>query len=78
MTAERIGRSEGRKEGRKEGREEGRTEGMRELLLLQGNKRFGAPDDEARAALVRITSVEALEKLAERLLDVGNWQELLQ
>jgi hypothetical protein len=68
-TAERIGRKEGRKEGR--------AEGMRELLLLQGSKRFGAPDDQTKAALEQITAVKTLQLLAARLLDVESWQELL-
>jgi hypothetical protein len=80
-TAERIGRKEGRKEGRAEGRVEGRVEGrmegMRELLLLQGSMRFGAPDDQTKAALEQITMLETLQQLAARLLVVESWQELL-
>ncbi len=55
----------------------GRTEEARKLLLRLGGKRFGAPDAQSRTALEAITSLEALEQLAERLLEAESWQELL-
>jgi predicted transposase YdaD len=60
-----------------EGRAEGRAEEARNLLLRQGSKRFGPPDDRAAAALGAVADVERLERLAERLLDVATWDELL-
>jgi predicted transposase YdaD len=60
-----------------EGRAEGRITEARAILLRQGQKRFGPPTAEMRAALEAITSIERLELLAERLLDVESWQELL-
>ncbi|MCS6861010.1 MAG: DUF4351 domain-containing protein [Abditibacteriales bacterium] len=60
-----------------EGRTEGKTREARTILLLQGTKRFGPPSEETRAALEAITSVERLEYLAQRLLDVSSWEELL-
>jgi hypothetical protein len=50
---------------------------LRNVLLLQGNEKFGPPDDETRAALERIAEVEELEKLAVRFVNAGSWQELL-
>jgi hypothetical protein len=76
-TAERIGRKIGRKEGREEGREEGRVQEARMLLLRLGSKRFGDPGEQVRVALEAISSLEALEKLADSLLEAENWNELL-
>jgi hypothetical protein len=59
------------------GRAEGRLTEARAILLRQGQKQFGPPAEEVRAALQAITSIERLERLAERLLDVESWQELL-
>lgn len=50
----------------------------RQMLLRQGRKLFGPPDDATAAALNAIGDVEKLEELGERILDVGSWQELLQ
>jgi predicted transposase YdaD len=58
--------------------EEGRAEGSRHMLLRLGRKHLGEPDAATLTQLQAITDVERLERLGERLLDVGNWQELLQ
>ena len=60
-----------------EGRVEGRGQEARGLLLRLGRKRFGEPDAVTIARLERITSLEVLEALSERLLDVESWAELL-
>jgi hypothetical protein len=52
-------------------------EEARAILLRLGTKRFGPPTDPTRSALEAITSVEHLEQLNERLLDVESWDELL-
>jgi predicted transposase YdaD len=65
------------REGREEGREEGRVEEARAILLRQGTKRFGPPSEQARTALEATRSIERLELLTERLLDVESWEELL-
>jgi predicted transposase YdaD len=56
---------------------EGRVEEALAILLRLGNRRFGPPSDEARAALEAITDIERLEALTERVLDVESWDELL-
>ena len=61
----------------KEGEAKGRAEGERDVILLQGRKRFGAPDAKTVAALEAIAERETLERLAERLLEVESWNELL-
>ena len=57
--------------------EEGEAKGERNLILLQGRKRFGEPDAATLAALEAIASTERLEQLGERLLEVESWAELL-
>ena len=60
------------------GRAEGHAEGERRLLLLFGESRFGPPDDDAtRARLEAITDADVLERLAQRLVTVSSWSELL-
>lgn len=65
-------------EGRAEGRTAGRAEGVQRVLLCQGRKKFGEPDEATRLALAGITDLEHLDRLSERLLEVATWQELLQ
>jgi predicted transposase YdaD len=60
-----------------EGREEGRAEGERKVLIRQGTKKFGPPDERSRSALEGITDLSRLEVLAERLLDASGWEDLL-
>jgi predicted transposase YdaD len=57
--------------------EEGRMEEARTIVLRQGTKRFGPPSTAVRTSIEAITGIERLETLADRLLDVENWEELL-
>ena len=65
------------REGRTEGRTEGRLAEARALLLRQGTHKFGPPTRGERSRLSAVRSLERLEALAERLLDVQSWEELL-
>ncbi len=59
-------------------RAEGRVEGIREMVYRMGRQKFGkAPLKKHQKALEAITDLAGLEALAERLLDVGSWNELL-
>lgn len=69
---------EGRAEGFKKGRAEGRAEAAREIVLRLGTRRFGPPDDQARAALAAVTDLRRLQRLTDRVLDAGGWDELLR
>ncbi len=69
--------AEGEAKGRAEGKTEGRAEEARSLVLRLGSRRFGAPGPDVEAALAAIGSVDRLEHLAERLLEVESWDELL-
>ncbi len=64
-------------EGEASGLSKGETRGERNLILRIGHKRFGTPDAATVAALEAITSLDTLEQLAERLLEVETWDELL-
>ena len=63
--------------GLKQGLSQGRSEGQKNLLLRQGTRRFGAPTPETIAALGAIADVAQLERLAERMLDAKDWDDLL-
>ncbi|MFO0954490.1 MAG: hypothetical protein U0835_25685 [Isosphaeraceae bacterium] len=71
------GRQMGREEGREKGREEGRLEAERRVLLRQGSRRFGPPDDATRARVEAIKDPAALEAILDRVLDASSWEELL-
>jgi hypothetical protein len=67
---------------RAQGREEGRAEGGRamgrSLLLRQGRQKFGkAPTKKQQKVLEAIDDPAQLEALAERLLGVDSWDDLL-
>lgn len=49
----------------------------RKLILRQGQKRFGPPDEAVATAMRAIDDLERLERLSDRLLDVTSWSELL-
>ncbi len=57
--------------------DEGRVEALQEVILSQGRKRFGPPDDATTATLTAIEDVDRLKFLSNRLHDVESWQELL-
>jgi hypothetical protein len=60
-----------------EGRDQGRVEGARSVLLRQGRRKFGPPDQATEALLAGIDDLDRLERLGERLVEVSTWQELL-
>jgi hypothetical protein len=60
-----------------EGRAKGAVEGERNVLMIMGRKKFGAPPPEREAALAAITDRARLERMAERILDATGWDDLL-
>ena len=56
---------------------EASVEEARNLLLRIGRKRFGEPDEDTLATFEAITTLERLERLADRLLDAENWNDLM-
>jgi predicted transposase YdaD len=63
----------------RKGRDEGLITGEQKILVRQGTKRFGAPDNTVLAAIEAIRDVQQLERLSERILDpdVRDWNSLL-
>ena len=55
----------------------GEAKSAREILMRLGRKRFGEPTEGIVQALEAITSAEALQDMAVRLLEVESWEELL-
>jgi predicted transposase YdaD len=64
-------------QGREEGREEGRAEGEHRLIMRLGSGRLGAPDEVTRSQIERITDIDTLERLFDRVQTVSSWAELL-
>jgi len=56
---------------------QGKLEELRRVLTLQGRKRFGPLDAKTATVIEDAMDIEHLEKLAQRLLEVSSWQELL-
>jgi hypothetical protein len=63
----------------RKGRNEGRVCEAQRMLLIQGEIRFGAPDDRIRGAVEAIRDLEHLERLYLRILDtnIHDWEGLL-
>jgi hypothetical protein len=55
----------------------GRAEEARRVLLLQGEQKFGPPDDATRAAIETIGDLTKLEEFLMRFVNAGSWHELL-
>jgi hypothetical protein len=57
--------------------ETGFIKGEQHLLLRQGQKRLGPPDEAIATALKAIKDLDRLNRLADAVLTVASWQELL-
>jgi hypothetical protein len=59
--------------------DEGREEEAKDIILRQGQKRFGPADEATNARLNGITDLARLNQLIDRLFDATatNWQDLL-
>ena len=64
-------------EGLEKGESLGRLREARAIVLRVGTRKFGAPAEGVVSQLDAENSPERLEDLADRLLDVGSWEELL-
>lgn len=64
-------------EGKAEGTIEGRRTEARNLILRIGSKRYGEAGKRVEALITSIESLEILERLADRLLEVETWEELI-
>lgn len=57
--------------------EEGCVKTSHRVLLKQGRRLLGLPQPSVEAALTSIQDVERLERMAEAILTVKSWEELL-
>ena len=58
--------------------EEGEAMGIRKIILIQGEDRFGPPDDAIKAGLNIINDLERLMRMARKTQKAANWQEILE
>jgi orotidine-5'-phosphate decarboxylase len=56
---------------------EGQLEAATDILLSQGEVKFGPPDDATRAAIEAMTDVGQLRELCVRLVAADSWEELV-
>jgi predicted transposase/invertase (TIGR01784 family) len=70
-----IRSAEERGEARGEAR--GETLGIRDTILRIGSRRFGDPTPEIIREIEAVTSAVTLQSIADRLLEVENWKDLL-
>jgi hypothetical protein len=57
--------------------EEGEEKATRELILVQGEDRFGPPDESVKASLTNITDLHRLKRIARQTPKAASWQEIL-
>lgn len=68
---------EGKEIGKAEGKAEGEVSGLRNAVFRIGGKRLGAPSPEVKTQIESIISLEKIQELADRILFVDTWAELL-
>jgi hypothetical protein len=69
--------SEARAKRREEGFAVGLILGFQRSVLVLGLQRFGEPPSAVRQTLEAITDIGRLGRMVERLLQVGDWDELM-
>lgn len=55
----------------------GEVKALQKTVLRLCRQRFGEPSAEIAAAVTAVTDLERLERMTDRLLQGGSWQELL-
>jgi hypothetical protein len=68
---------EGEARGIARGKAIGAAETKRETILRLGSKRLGDPDAATRAIINQIESLERLDGLLDRVIEVESWNELM-
>lgn len=58
-------------------RAEGAVLELKKVIRLQGRQRFGPPEAATNESLEAIMDLERLERMAERMLVVNSWEQLL-
>ena len=62
---------------KEEGRVEGRVEEARRVLLRVGAKRLGTPSTMTSDQINAISSIQRLERMIDRMVEVDKWDDLL-
>ena len=57
--------------------DEGQEKAFREAILLQGEDRFGPPNEAVKASLQNITDLDRLKHLVRQTPKAASWQEIL-
>jgi hypothetical protein len=57
--------------------EEGQGKGIREIILVQGEDRFGPPNESVKANLNNITDLNRLMRIARQTPKAASWDEVL-
>jgi predicted transposase YdaD len=70
------GHAEGEARGRAKGEARGRAEEAREILLRQGRRRLGPPDESVRDRIAALSDLDRLDHLLDRVFEVASWDEL--
>ena len=65
-------------DGREKGRQEERIEVLRDTILRQGSKKFGAPTNAVQSQIRSLSDAVQLQELTVRIIDARTWDELLQ
>jgi predicted transposase YdaD len=71
------GEARGEARGEAKGEARGRVEEAREILIRHGTKKFGPPNEQAKARIASLSDLDRLHDLFDRVLEVANWDELL-
>ena len=69
--------AKGKADGRAEGEARGRAEEARTILLRQGRKRLGAPDESVVERIAALADLDHLDALLDRVHYVASWDELM-
>jgi hypothetical protein len=57
--------------------DEGQEKAIREMILIQGEDRFGPPNEAVRAELNNITDLNRLKRMGRQTPKAASWQEIL-
>lgn len=61
----------------RKGEVQGRAGEARRILIRHGTRKFGPPDEQAKAHIAALADLDRLQDLIDRVLDVASWDELL-
>lgn len=71
------GEARGEARGESRGEARGRVAEAKKILIRQGTRKFGPPDEATRERIAALDDLDRLDDLADRVLDAATWDELL-